>query len=77
MFQLQALALSVKVKNDPSSHKLTKLFLLFVAFAPFSRQVLHFFFFFLSLLAFAAKDFCRIPPNQKRASLINTIYKPK
>lgn len=76
MFQLQALALSVKVKNDPSSHKLTKLFLLFVAFAPFCRQVLHFFF-FLSLLAFAAKDFCRIPPNQKRVSLINTIYKPK
>lgn len=74
MFQLQAFALSAQVKNDPSSHKLTKLFFLFEAFAPFSRQVLHL---FLSPRGFAAKDFCRIPPNQKRGSSIDTIYKLK
>lgn len=68
-FQLQAFALAVQVKNDPLSHKLAKLFL-FVAF----DQVLHL---FLSPQGFAAKDFCRISPKQKRGSLINTIYTPK
>jgi len=74
MFQLQAFALSVQGKNDPSSHRLTKLFFLLVAFAPFSRQVS---LLFLSPGGFATNDFCRIPPNQKRGSLINTTYKAR
>lgn len=46
-FQLQCyaamFALSVQVKNDPSSEKLTKLFFLLAAFALFFHQVLHLF----------------------------------